>query len=209
MTPRAGIAFFIALAALLIAVLVTLSFDASAQASAQPNWAEVLAAIASLISAIAALGALIGVIVGATIAIGQTREAVQTRHAALMSELSKRWDEPLMVVSRQLGVSYPPERLRQRIEYLEGTREEELYVLERTPNFLEDIAVLEARGAIPFDMLRQSLGGTLVTYWDHWKPAATYMRGDQKYDLVYENFEGLAERMRAYLKEHAEVPGVD
>ena len=71
------------------------------------NSAETATAIASWISAVAAVGALIVVVVGAKIAIEQTREAARTRTSALMADLSRRWDEPLLMQSRRLSSSFP------------------------------------------------------------------------------------------------------
>ena len=62
--------------------------------------------------------------------------------------------------------------------------------------------------AIPFEMIRKSLGGTIVSEWEHWRPTAEFLRGDEKYDLVWENFERLAQRMREELAKLGDVPGV-
>jgi hypothetical protein len=154
--------------------------------------------------AIAATATFAIVAVGVVLAIRQLNETVRSRHAALMSEFSKRWDEPRLVESRAMIQKYTPARLLLRVQALEGTMGSlnELQDLLRVPNFLEDLAVLEREGAISFEMIRLSLGGEYVQWWDHWKPTTAYMRGDETYDLVFENMEGLAERLRADIARH-------
>ena len=44
-----------------------------------------------------------------------------------------------------------------------------------------------------------------MTQWEHWEKATAYMRGDQKYDLVYENWENLAKRLQVELQAQGEL----
>jgi hypothetical protein len=166
-----------------------------------PNWTEIVTAVASVV-------ALIGVFVGAWIALSQTGEAVRTRTSSLMADLSRRWDEPLLAESRRLAASYSRDGLADRVEYLQEENHPELDVLFRAPNFLEDVAVLEQSGSLPFDMIRKSLGGTVISEWEHWEPTVLRLRGDQRYDLVYENFELLHTKMKAELAKF-DLPGTD
>jgi hypothetical protein len=167
---------------------------------------QVVNAWASVISAVAAFLTLIVISIAAAVAWKQVQEAKSSRHAALMADMSKRWDEEPLAESRRQMNAFSPDQLRTRVAYLATTNDKELDVLIRSPNFFEDLAVLHDAGAITFEMIRKSLGGTLVSQWDHWYPAIDHLRGDQKYDLVYENFEALAERMRNELAKH-DVPG--
>jgi hypothetical protein len=120
-----------------------------------------------------------------------------------MSELSRRWDDELIVTSRHMAGQYSPARLQRRLEFLESRQHPDYDILMREPNFLEDLAILEQEGAISFEMIKKSLGGTVTGEWDHWKPTVLWMRGDQEYDLVFEHFEKLAERLR---KEEPALP---
>jgi hypothetical protein len=159
--------------------------------------------------AVAALGTLGVLAAAARMALRQIDESVQSRHAATLAELSRRWDEPLLAESMKVGSVYSSERLGPHVRELEDQGEfDKLTLLLRVPNFLEDLAILNEEGAISTEMIRKSLGGVVVATWDHWKPATLEMRGEQNYDLVYEHFERLAERLRALLEEerrHAEA----
>jgi hypothetical protein len=153
---------------------------------------------------------LVLVATGLGIALRQMQQTIQSRHAATMAELSRRWDEPLLAESMKAGSVYSSDRLGLHLRDLEdrGNFDQQTELL-RVPNFFEDLAILNEEGAISIEMIRKSLGGVVVATWDHWKPATLEMRGDQNYDLVYEHFEGLAEKIRALLaeeKRRAEAP---
>jgi hypothetical protein len=134
-------------------------------------------------------------------------EAVKTRHAALMSDLSKRWDEDPVLASRKMvsGMGKGPD-LRLWIEYLADRNDPRLLDLQIVPNYFEDLAVLLEIGAIPFEMLEKSLGGTIVETWERWKDSAEFLREQGGYDPVYENFRRLAERIRAALDKQGQGP---
>jgi hypothetical protein len=80
-------------------------------------------------------------------------------------------------------------------------------VLLRRPNFLEELAVLVDDGAISFEIVRKSLGSGIEDEWNHWEPTIRWLRGDEKYDLIYEKWEALAKRMHDELA-RLDVPGV-
>jgi hypothetical protein len=153
-----------------------------------PNWADIA-------TAIAAGTALIGIYVA-------WRTAERARHATTLADISRRWDEPLLVESRQLAARYGI-ALRDWVEYLDQDVEDlapeeaaNLYKLQRIPNFFEDLAILEQAGAITFNMIQKSLGWTIVKTWDRWRPAVDYLRDTKEPDPVYSHFQHLAERMR-------------
>ncbi len=151
--------------------------------------------------ACATLGTFVVLLVAAVVARRQLQETITSRHAAELAELSRRWDEPSLERSRRLTVQVG-DYLREWVEFLleeEDADDETLDILERIPNFFEDLAILEEVGAIPFEMIKKSLGGVIVTYWDTWKEATKYLRDREAYDPVYSNFERLAEKMRAAL----------
>ncbi len=150
--------------------------------------------------ALAAVATLAVVVYGAIAALRQLGETVKTRHLALMADLSRRWDAPLLVESRVVSTRYDQdrERFRRRIEFLYEEQTEELFVLERIPNFFEDLGVLEDQGAISEEMVWMSLGRTICETWDRWEPAVSFLREKFADARVYENFEALARRMQTY-----------
>jgi len=141
-------------------------------------------------------------LVALLIASRQLYQTVRTRHASMLGDLSRRWDEPLLVEARELAAKHG-DQLREWIEYYwTPTVSPELFILLRIPNFVEDLAVLENRGAISFRILKESFGGAIVLMWNRWESAIQFIRDEEGYDPVYANFEGLAKRMRKALKEY-------
>jgi hypothetical protein len=136
------------------------------------------------------------------IAARQLYQTVRTRHASMLEDLSRRWDEPLLVEARELAAKHG-DQLREWIEYYwTPTVSPELFVLLRIPNFLEDLAVLEDRGAISFRIVKESFGGAIVFTWNSLEPANPILSKEEGYDPVYSNFERLAKRMRKALKKY-------
>ena len=120
-----------------------------------PHWAEVATAIATVVLALATVG------LGAT-ALVQLIGAGRERTYAVMAEFSRRWDGAEMIQSRRLLAQYGT-HLKDWVEYYEAHPERvERYQLLRVPNYFEDLSVMESAGAIPFDMIQQSLGWTIV-----------------------------------------------
>lgn len=150
------------------------------------------------IYAVAAVATAVVLGVASGLAIWQIREVAKTRHAALMADLSRRWDEELLAKSREQAAKYGRKgsELRDRIAELEEQKTEEYFVLHRIPNYFEDLGVLQTFGAIPLDMIVGSLGLTVVETWAKWEETVHFLR--QKFDdeKVYEHFEKLANRIQ-------------
>lgn len=146
--------------------------------------------------------------VGTVFAYMQLRQAVQGRLASAMADLSRRWDEPLMAESSRLAAALDPDQLQGRIEYLWRNSDPEVDAFMRVPNFFEDLGVMIATGAMPFDPIRRSLGGTVIYEWEHWEPTIMWLRGDEEYDLVYENWEELMKKMRRELRK-TDLPNLE
>jgi hypothetical protein len=132
------------------------------------------------------------------------KSAEKARHAALMADLSRRWDDPTLAEARRfmdlLGAN-----LQATYERWDRTQDPRGYILERVPNFFEDLSVLEQVGAIDFEMIRMSLGRSVVDVWDIWEPTIRDVRhkyGDDQ--EIYQHFERLKLKMeRSFEKEPA------
>ncbi len=157
-----------------------------------PTWTDVTSAVASILT-------LAIVLIGLLIAWHQLGEAKRTRRAGIMIELSKRWDEtPLVESRRAFHEKYgSPEKLGEAMERLYSAKSDELYMLLRLPDYLEDLAILVEEGGTAKDVVRKSLGSVITTWWTRWEPAVRVIRAVDG-DTVYEHLERLAEQMREH-----------
>jgi hypothetical protein len=153
------------------------------------------------IYALAATATLLVLGAAAAIAWNQFQQAKKAWYAETLADLSHRWDEEQMVESRLLASHKGRgSDLRDWVEYYQTDPvSKELFVLQRVPNYFEDLAVLEEYEALPFELIKGSFGGTLVLTWDQWKSAVEFLRLEEQYDPIYAKFQGLAEKMRVAL----------
>jgi hypothetical protein len=160
--------------------------------SAAPNWAEQVTAIATALGALGLLGA----IVAAVYAGQQVREARTSREAQTAATLFGRWNDEGLVEARRLFARFktPQELATAYAEYV-AEDAPEAYVLFRELDFFEQLAALERRGAIDFELIELLLGRILVSRWEMWKPAILAAHGAGAYPL----FAGLAAKMRTSL----------
>ncbi len=156
-----------------------------------PNWAEQLTAVATAVGAVGLLGA-----IGAAIFAGaQVREARQARQTQLVGDFLRRWSEPDLVETRRLVAGFgTPEELRDALLRHVEANDVEAYVLFREPDYFEQLAALEERDAVDFELIHSLLGRRLVDRWNLWRPSIDALGPD-----VYPRFEGLVERMRRRL----------
>lgn len=191
-------------------------------------WTAVYAVAAVGTLAVLGLGAKIAVRT-ATAAIEQVHQTEKSREATLLVDVSRRWDNPFLADARRLASTYGT-NLAGWVQYFFEETEQQArhrartgrlrrfltrapapkardgwFLLQRVPNFFEDMAVLESRGALSFGALQDTLGGTIVVTWDLWKDAIEYLREREGYDPVYSKFQALAEKMRESLREY-ELP---
>jgi hypothetical protein len=157
--------------------------------AAAPNWAEALTAIATAVGAFGLLGA----IVAAIYAGQQVREAKKSREAQAAADLFRRWNDDALVETRRLLNRFTtPEELKTAFQkYVDGD-EPEAYVLYRELDFFEQLAALENRGAVDFELIKLLLGRRLVARWEMWQPALHAVHGAG----VYPMFGALAAKMR-------------
>ena len=145
-----------------------------------PNWAEQVTAIATVVLAVGAAGA-----VGAAVVAGQQlREARIGRQAEVASEFFQRWSDDAMVQTRRLVASYgSPEALRDGLLRHLAVNDMEAYVLFREPDYFEQLAALEERGAIEFQLIHSLLGHRLLDRWQLWEPSINALGGPSVYPL--------------------------
>lgn len=120
-----------------------------------------------------------------------------------MADLSRRWDEELLTRSREQAATYGKEgpELRARMAELDEEQSEELFILQRIPNYFEDLGVLQAVGAISLDMIVESLGRTAVDTWAKWDDSVAFLREKYADPRIYEHFERLAGEIRGVLEQ--------
>ena len=154
----------------------------------EPHWTDV-------ISAITAAGAFVILLVGAIIALVQVKQTTRNRHAQLMADLSRRYDE--LGEGRHLAAeNLTPIELRDNFEDLYRANDPSVYVLLKISNFFEDLSVMVKQGSLPIEIVRSSLAGPLFRAWDHWAPSVMFLRQHTGRDSSYEGFEKLARLVR-------------
>jgi hypothetical protein len=150
-----------------------------------PAWTEIVAALTSAAT-------LVFVIAGLVFAKRQLDATKSSRHADLLAELSRRWDE--LLAERQESNSYDqPEDLAKAIENLYSANDMKYYTLARVPSFFEDLAVQVVERNIPIELVAKSFKDAVIYHWSRWKPATAFLRQDQP--SVYEHFEDLAKKL--------------
>ncbi|HWX75310.1 MAG TPA: hypothetical protein VNZ05_08385 [Solirubrobacteraceae bacterium] len=160
--------------------------------TADPNWAEQVTAIATAVGALGLLGA----IGAAVFAARQVREARKTREAQTAAELFRRWNEDALVETRRLiDRLQAKDELGAAFQRYVQSGAPEAYVLYRELDYFEQLAALEQREAVDFELIKLLLGETLIKRWDMWEPAIRAAHGAGVYPL----FESLAGKMRLAL----------
>lgn len=143
-------------------------------------------------------------------------DARRTRHAQLITDLSRRWDEPLAKESRnlngELGTSgimvavdriYDPPHRWFRSSTVTRADLERFFKLCAWPNLIETIGVLVAEGAISPDVVFKMWGAGIVSAWEMWEEPITHMRTAEAKRGIYRQFETVADEMRLLLNAEA------
>lgn len=160
-------------------------------------WATILIAFGTLASA-AILGiTAVYIYRSAQNALLTLEDARKTRHAELVTDLSRRWDEPLIEDSRKLFGRVTSEELVEIVNefYDTGENDHVYYKLIAWPNLIETIGVLESDGAISPEVIHQMWGGGIIVAWAGWCDAIQTLRDRAERPTTYLNFGRLAEMM--------------
>jgi hypothetical protein len=137
----------------------------------------------------------------------QLRDAKKTRHGALLADLSRRWDEPLIVESQRLFASYSTAGIVELVEKLYGSgasdkEREDFVTLEAVPNFWETIGVLERDGSITTTVVDKMWGDAIRSAWRDWEEPVTRLRELTEVQRSYKNFEDVADAVRRFRLEN-------
>jgi hypothetical protein len=154
------------------------------------TWPEKMLALSTLASAI-----VLGLTALAIFA--QLFESERTRLAALVADLSRRWDEELLRGARIEMTRSTPDGIREIVEaaYREPKNDHKtFYDLQALANFLETLAVLEAQsGGLRIELIDALYGSSVLHTWESWQPSVKYLQSLQPPGsrTAYESFEGL------------------
>ncbi|MGW4096839.1 DUF4760 domain-containing protein [Mycobacterium sp. NPDC004974] len=161
-----------------------------------PTWAEILMLV--LTAALLGVGGL---------ALSTVKEARSARNGQYMTELSRRWDEPLNRDVRQRVQWYaengldnfdhtveakPPQRLREVMVELRKQNDRDYRTLLTDPSYLEDIAIMVYLGQMDPDLVNESLGFHVPYRWSLWRPTIEALRDMDEAPTRFERFEQLA-----------------
>jgi hypothetical protein len=167
------------------------------------TWTDKMIALSTLASAV-----VLGLTALAIFA--QLGESERTRLAALLADLSRRWDEDLLRTARIEMARWKPGEIRQIVEaaYLDRQSDHpEFYKLEALANFLETLGVLEAQsGGLTLELIDSVYGSSVLNTWKSWQPSVDYLRSLQPRgrQTAYESFERLYLEIR---ERRANPPG--
>ena len=167
-----------------------------------PDWAVQLTAFATLATAAILL-------ITALVAATQLDDARKTRHAQLIVNLSRRWDE--IRTSEQLYTEYSSDRLVELVEkvyaFQANDRERQEYVsLRELPTLIETIGVLEYEEDLALRIIHELWGLPIRSTWSAWAKAVIRLRQVSHAPGTYRNFERLAERLELYQRELLATP---
>lgn len=164
---------------------------------------------AAWISAGATAVGVVIVAVTAWFALDSLRDARRTRHAQLITEISRRWDEPLIIESVKLhsehatdGIMALNQRLYLPPEHLDDEAAErrkadlDLYhKLCAWPNLIETIGVLQSEHAISPETIYKMWGAEIISAWQGWQQPCKQLRELESDPGVYYYFEAIAQEM--------------
>jgi hypothetical protein len=156
------------------------------------------------ISALAAAATLIVVVVTASVALRGLRDARQTRHGQLVTELMRDWTEPNMVEAIKLHGQYAEPKIVQLIDTIWGpakrtpTEDEQrdYAKLILVANMIEALGVLASEKAITPEAIYKMWGGAILSAWPKWDTAINNLRIYDKEPDTFIHFESLAAEIR-------------
>lgn len=158
-------------------------------------WAEAVIAIFTALTMFVLLGTAIFVW-------RQLSESEGTRLSTLITDLTRRWDEPLLQDARLEFSSLTASELRIIVELSYANPrgpEDQIYLrLQALPNFFEYLGVLEARveGGVPLELINVLWRTSILSSWRRWHPTINWIRDKAGTQTFYASFEALAEKVR-------------
>jgi len=152
-------------------------------------------------------GATVALAVAAWLALAGLLDARETRMITLVSELSRRWDDSLILQALTLAREYGTSGLVALVEALwspdvkdQETRDlDEWYKVSTYPNLLEAIGAYLAEGVISEDIVYRLWGANVIDAWNLWEEPVRALRDHTNTPEVLVHFEDLAGKMHARL----------
>jgi hypothetical protein len=134
---------------------------------------------------------------GVVVALAGLSDARRTRHGLLLADLSRRWDEQVIVDSQRLFAGYSVAGIIQLIEKLYDTggatdkERDDFTALEAVPNFWELVGVLQIDGSLETSVVDTMWGDAIRNSWRDWKEPVAKLRELTDIPGSYTNFERL------------------
>jgi hypothetical protein len=151
--------------------------------------------------------ATLGLALAASVALFSLIDARRTRHGQVVTELSRRWDDPFILESVTLGREYAPSGTLELVEALwaSGVTKRETadlkdwYKVSAYINLLETIGVYLSERVISEGIVYKLWGNSIIEAWDDWRETVLRLRELTATPEALEHFEGLARAMAARL----------
>jgi hypothetical protein len=170
------------------------------------EWATILNAVGTLLSAVVLGATAIYAYRSARSALRALEDSRRTRHAQLVTDLSRRWDEADTVESMMAYSAHGPSGISDLARRLYGAskndppaKEKDLRLfntLTRWPTLIETIGVLNSEGTISSDVVYKMWGPGIVAAWKAWSgPADTLRHLDGYPASTFPYFQQLAETL--------------
>jgi hypothetical protein len=169
------------------------------------DWAAWITAVSTVVLAVFAVGAIYGII-----------DARRTRHAQIIVDFSRRWDEAdvneSFKVYRELGKDGVLDLARKMYPIPKGTpptatseEVDQFFRAAINANVIESAGVLRSSKAVSAKVLYKMWGGTITLGWEEWKPTAQHLRQFEGHTGAFRYFEELANKVEKYAKREKPV----
>jgi hypothetical protein len=142
---------------------------------------------------------------GVILAVFGLWDAKKTRHGNLLTDLSRRWDDPLTMESLMLFSEHGPQGVTELAErtYKGASVDkgdlELFYDLNRWPNLIETIGVLWDEGVLDIRVIYKMWGPQILAGWLVWEEPVKKLRELDTYPITYRFFQRLAEALEREL----------
>lgn len=153
------------------------------------------------VEAIATLVGVVPIVLGVPFAVYQLSQAAgaQKRQSEVVSAqhiiaLTAKWgDDQLQEARQEVNSFESASKLTDRLTKLEEKgNKEEYYKLARIPDFFEELGLLVyVLKVIQLDPIEESLGTSIMFYWDWYEPSIRAIRNTQNHPTLYKWFEKL------------------
>jgi hypothetical protein len=136
----------------------------------------------------------------AVYALRQIQETRRDRHVQFLADFGRRWDEELLTEARKLEMRYTRESLVDAVAKLDLRpvdieAQEAFIVLQRIPNYFEDLALIVESGSIDLKLVARGFKDLVLDEWDFWELAIDKYKESDPY--WYLEFRNLSRDMRA------------